>query len=99
VPPSVDELRAAIPWVDGDANVWRLFADALSLGAAFVAIRKTDGRLPGPVLTEATAHDDKGEAGRLRLQADALARDEAARTWLRRALGPRHPWLERLTGR
>jgi hypothetical protein len=25
--------------------------------------------------------------------------DEAARAWLRGALGPRHPWLERLTGR
>jgi adenine phosphoribosyltransferase len=26
-PPSVDELRAAIPMVDGHADVWRLFAD------------------------------------------------------------------------
>jgi adenine phosphoribosyltransferase len=110
VSPTLDELRAAIPWVDGNANVWRLFADAdlfrrcvealvapyrdddvthvvgvesrgfllggaaaLAFGVGFVAIRKTDGHLPGRVLTEATAHDYKGEAGRLRLQADALA--------------------------
>ena len=26
--PSAEELRAGIPWVDGHADVWRLFADA-----------------------------------------------------------------------
>jgi adenine phosphoribosyltransferase len=26
-PPSAEELRAAIPWVGGHADVWRLFAD------------------------------------------------------------------------
>jgi adenine phosphoribosyltransferase len=102
-------LRAGIPWVDGHADVWRLFADgglfgrcvgalvepyredgvthvaaieargfilggavAAVLAVGFVAIRKAGGHLPGHVLTEPTSLDYKGEAGQLRLQADAV---------------------------
>jgi adenine phosphoribosyltransferase len=108
--PTQQELRSTIAWVDGHADVWRLFADAelfgrcvhalvepfrgdrithvaavesrgfllggaaaVALGVGFVAVRKATGwHLPGPVLTEETGHDYKGERGRLRVQADVL---------------------------
>jgi adenine phosphoribosyltransferase len=44
--PSVDELRAGIPWVDGHADVWRLFADAALFARcveALVAPYRDDG--------------------------------------------------------
>jgi adenine phosphoribosyltransferase len=100
---------ADIPWVDGHADVWRLFADAdllrrcveglvapfrddgithvagleargfllggaaaIALGAGFVAIRKTAGHFPGPLLTANAERDYKGAWGVLRLQAGVL---------------------------
>jgi adenine phosphoribosyltransferase len=45
-PPSVEELRAGIPWVDAHADVWRLFADGDLLARcaeALVTPYRSDG--------------------------------------------------------
>lgn len=36
--PTTAELRAAIPWVDGHADVWRLFADSDLFGRCVLAL-------------------------------------------------------------
>jgi adenine phosphoribosyltransferase len=37
-PPSAEELRSAIPWVDAHADVWHLFADGALLGRCVTAL-------------------------------------------------------------
>src|SRR5215207_9173680 len=37
-PPTAQELRAGIPWVDGHANVWRLSADRVLFGRCVLAL-------------------------------------------------------------
>jgi adenine phosphoribosyltransferase len=96
-------------WVEGHADVWRVFADARALtltvealawpwrdagvtkvcgiesrgfvlggaaanelGAGFVAIRKTDGLLPGEKLHAKSAPDYRGQAHALRAQRSQL---------------------------
>ncbi|MBA2455618.1 MAG: phosphoribosyltransferase [Nocardioidaceae bacterium] len=101
----LDHLR----WVDGHADVWRLFLDAealqavvhelvvpwrrrgitklcgiesrgfllggaaaVALGVGFIAVRKTDGLLPGVKITELAEMDYRGRRHQLRMQRGAL---------------------------